>query len=134
MTSTTTNDILQSLYALIKEYPINAGIPFIMRYPKDGESMGIEKMAGEQVGNCDMLGNTPRTMMFEITYKTQKNGIPTLNGFAEYAAEHLKSLESNNESYEIGDVPTVTLPVQQGADANWGYFSFDINVNIITHY
>lgn len=96
--------------------------------------MGLEHMAGEQIGSIDMLGNTERTLTYELTYKTQANGISVLNQFAAYIADKFDDLVSANGTYEINDKPTVTLPIYQGSDDNWNYFSIDINVNIVTHY
>ncbi|KRO28465.1 hypothetical protein [Lactiplantibacillus fabifermentans] len=132
----TTTDILESIYDAIKAFPagLDPAIPFYASYPETGESMGLEHMAGEQIGSMDMLGNTERTLTYEITYKTQANGISVLNQFATYIASAFDELVSANDSYEINDKPTVTLPIYQGSDDNWNYFSIDINVNIITPY
>lgn len=132
----TATDILESVYDAIRAFPsgLNPPIPFYASYPETGESMGLEHMAGEQIGSIDMLGNTERTLTYEITYKTQANGISVLNQFAAYIADKFDDLVSANGTYEINDKPTVTLPIYQGSDDNWNYFSIDINVNIVTHY
>lgn len=129
-------DILEQIVKVVSE-DTNLTVPVYAGYPDTGESIGIEKQAGETIVSQDMLGYTVRSVTYEVIYKTTKNGLPTLNELAEFVSNRTNSeagLVSDTDSFTVVGTPSTTLPIQQGVDDDFGYFSFDINVQIETPY
>lgn len=129
-------DILDQLVHAVKQYFSESNVPVCAAYPDTGESVGIEKQAGENIVSQDMLGYTQRELTYEVTYKSERNTLPDLNGAAQFMSDYIddNNLTSSNGSFEIVGNSSVTLPVQQGVDDTYLYCSFDITVVIETKY
>lgn len=127
-------DILESLFKVIKTCPDVANIPFKMDFPETGESLGIEKLPNEQVLSQDMMGYIQKSIGYELTYKTQSNGIPLLRKVAAFLSENFDKIQSLNESFTLLTNPELTEPEMNAMDNDYRYYAFDIALQVETNY
>ncbi|MCV3315667.1 hypothetical protein NVV78_06890 [Pediococcus ethanolidurans] len=127
-------DILESLFNVIKTCPDVANIPFKMDFPETGESLGIEKLPNEQVLSQDMMGYIQKSIGYELTYKTQSNGIPLLRKVAAFLSENFDKIQSLNESFALLTNPELTEPEMNAMDNDYRYYAFDIALQVETNY
>lgn len=127
-------DILESLFNVIKTCPDIASIPIKMDFPETGESLGIEKLPNEQVLSQDMMGYIQKSVGYELTYKTQSNGIPLLRKVAAFLSENFDKIQSLNESFTLLTNPQLTEPEMNAMDNDYRYYAFDVALEIETNY
>lgn len=127
-------DILESLFNVIKTCPDIASIPIKMDFPETGESLGIEKLPNEQVLSQDMMGYIQKSVGYELTYKTQSNGIPLLRKVAAFLSENFDKIQSLNESFTLLTNPELTEPEMNAMDNDYRYYAFDIALQVETNY
>ncbi len=127
-------DILESLFNVIKTCPDIASIPIKMDFPETGESLGIEKLPNEQVLSQDMMGYVQKSIGYELTYKTQSNGIPLLRKVAAFLSENFDKIQSLNESFTLLTNPELTEPEMNAMDNDYRYYAFDIALQVETNY
>lgn len=127
-------DILESLFNVIETCPDVANIPFKMDFPETGESLGIEKLPNEQVLSQDMMGYIQKSIGYELTYKTQSNGIPLLRKVAAFLSENFDKIQSLNESFALLTNPELTEPEMNAMDNDYRYYAFDIALQVETNY
>ncbi|MDY8105906.1 hypothetical protein [Pediococcus pentosaceus] len=127
-------DILESLFNVVKTCPDIANIPIKIDFPEIGESLGIEKLPNERVLSQDMMGYIQKSVGYELTYKTQSNGIPLLRKVAAFLSENFDKIQSLNESFALLTNPQLTEPEMNAMDNDYRYYAFDIALEIETNY
>ena len=127
-------DILESLFNVIKTCPNIANIPIKIDFPETGESLGIEKLPNERVLSQDMMGYIQKSVGYELTYKTQSNGIPLLRKVAAFLSENFDKIQSLNGSFTLLTDPELTEPEMNAMDNDYRYYAFDIAMEIETNY
>ncbi|GEN94689.1 hypothetical protein [Pediococcus ethanolidurans] len=131
---TVPTDLLESLFKVIKQSPDVASIPIKMDFPQTGESLGLQKLPNEQIISQDMMGYIQKSIGYELTYKTQSNGIPLLRKVAVFLSENFDKIQSLNGSFTLLTDPQLTEPEMNAMDNDYRYYAFDIAVEIETNY
>jgi len=127
-------DLLESLFKVIKSSPDIGTIPIKMDFPETGESLGLQKLPNEHVTSQDMMGYIQKSIGYELTYKTQSNGIPLLRNIAVFLSQNFDQIQSSNESFTLLEDPELTEPEMNAMDNDYRYYAFDIAFEVETQY